>query len=127
MGDATSVDAERELQELRSSLLRDRPDPLRPDQGEEAFRQHKLLASAVHRASRLDARGSESETEAWVRYMSEHFPPSRNSPSDARLLFVDWRTSLLKDDTPGPRVSITHGQSFAHWGPRSGGEALHQP
>lgn len=47
--------------------------------------------------------------------MSEHFPPTRNRASDARLLFVDWRTSLLKDDTPGPRVPITHGQSFAHW------------
>lgn len=32
------------------------------------------------------------------------------------LLFVDWRTSLLKDDTPGHGCPITHGQSFAHWG-----------
>jgi hypothetical protein len=116
VGDAISAEAERELRELRSSLLRDRPNPLRPDQGEEAFRQHKLLASAIHRASRLDVRGSESETEAWVRYVSEHFPPSRNNPADARLLFVDWRTGLLKKDTPGPRVPITHGQSFARWG-----------
>jgi hypothetical protein len=106
---------EQALADLRSALLRTRPPALGPDQGDEAFRQHKLLASAVHRASRLDARSSESETDAWVRYVSDHFPPGRNHPNDARVLFADWRTSLLKDDSPGPRVPITHGQSHAHW------------
>jgi hypothetical protein len=110
-----TAEEERLLAELRAALLRARSPALRPDQGDEAFRQHKLLASAVHRASRLDALGSESETDAWVRYMSDHFPPGRNDPNDARLLFADWRTSLLKDDAPGPRVPVTHGQSHAHW------------
>ncbi len=110
-----AAEDERELAQLRTALLRARPPVLRPDQGEEAFHQHKLLATAVHRASRLDRRSSDSETDAWVRYMSEHFPPTRNDPSDARLLFGDWRTSLLKDDSPGSLVPITHGQSHAHW------------
>jgi hypothetical protein len=112
--DGTLPNDEHALNDLRSSLLRDRPAPLQPGQGTEAFRQHKLLASAIHRASRLDAHRSESETEAWVRYMTDHFPPGTNDASEARLLFDEWRTSLLKDDAPGPRVPITHGQSDAH-------------
>ena len=87
----------RELADMRDSLLRDRPSALLPTQGNEAFQQHKLLASAVHRASRLNGRKSDNETEAWVRYFDEHFPPARNDREDARTLFGDWRTSLLKD------------------------------
>jgi hypothetical protein len=97
------------LGDLREALLRSRPPTLEPGQGHEAFQQHKLLASAVHRAARLDQRGSESETDAWVRYLTEHFPPGRNDAADARLLFGQWRTPLLKDDTPGSGVVITHG------------------
>jgi hypothetical protein len=59
MAPVITAEEEQALAELRSALLRARPPALRPDQGDEAFRQHKLLASAVHRASRLDARGSE--------------------------------------------------------------------
>jgi hypothetical protein len=115
MAPVITAEEEHALAELRAALLRARPPALGPDQGDEAFRQHKLIASAVHRTSRLDARGSESETDAWVRYVSDHFPSGRNDPTDARLLFGDWRTSLLKEDSPGPRVPVTHGQSHAHW------------
>jgi hypothetical protein len=103
------------LAELRADLLRGRPHHLRPDEGEEAFRQHKLLATAVHRAAKLDQRKDETETNAWVRYIVQHYPVGRNNEADARLLFADWRTSLLKRDTPGPSTAITHGQSALHW------------
>jgi hypothetical protein len=69
----------------------------------------------VHRATRLDARSSESETDAWVRYLSTYFPAGRNDPRDARLLFTDWRCSLVKDQTLGPGIAATHGQSHVHW------------
>lgn len=115
MTDAIQAEDEHTLGDLRRSLLGARGPTLRPDQGNEAFEQHKLLASAVHRASRLDARGSDSETEAWVRYVTEHFPTGRNAPTDARLLFVEWRTRLLKDGTPGQAVLVTHGHAAAHW------------
>ncbi|MDQ4144164.1 MAG: hypothetical protein M3198_10565 [Actinomycetota bacterium] len=50
-----------------------------------------------------------------MRYLTAYFPPGKNDPADARLLFAEWRTDLLKDDTPGPSIVITHGQSHAHW------------
>jgi len=106
---------ELDLAALRDDLLRGGPGPLRSDEGEEAFQQHKLLSAAVHRAAKLDEQKSESETAAWVRYVTRHFPAGHNDADDARLLFGDWRTSLLKKDTPGPGVAITHGQSAIHW------------
>lgn len=109
----SSLDAA--LDRLRESLLYGRPPVLGFHQGDEAFQQHKLLASAVHRASRLDQRNSESETDAWVRYMLDHFPRGRNDSTDAKLLFEEWRCHLLKDSVPGPAVVITHGQSVVHW------------
>lgn len=115
MTKAANEQIDRELAALRNYLLRGRPRALRPDEGDEAFQQHKLLATAVHRAAKLDQQKAESETDAWVRYVTRHFPPGRNDADDARLLFGDWRTSLLKEDTPGPRVAITHGQSVIHW------------
>lgn len=115
MTDMISLEDEEALEELRRSLLRTRAPALGPDQGNEAFQQHKLLASAVQRTSRLDARKSDSETDAWVRYITGYFPAGRNDPADARLLFAEWRTRLLKDDAPGPAVPITHGQSVPHW------------
>lgn len=115
MTDAIAPEDEQALDDLRKSLLRARAPALRPGQGDEAFLQHKLLASAVHRASRLDRRNSDSETDAWVRYVTAYFPPGRNDPADARLLFAEWRTRLLKDDAPGSALPVTHGQSAAHW------------
>lgn len=112
-----SADVERELAQLAADLLRGRPEPLGPDQGAEAFQQHKLLATAVHRAAKLDQMKSESETDAWVRYVTSHFPKGRNDAEAARLLFADWRTSLLKADAPGPGVALAHGEqgSVLHW------------
>jgi hypothetical protein len=114
MIDAITHDDERALVDVRTRLLRDRPLALRPDQGNEAFRQHKVLASAVHHASRLNRRKADSETEAWERYFTDYFPPGRNDRNDARLLFGEWRTCLLKDDTPGERILVSHGQSGGH-------------
>jgi hypothetical protein len=106
---------EDELRSLRAQLLAHRSEPLEPSQGAEAFQQHKLLAATVHQASKLDARAHESETGAWLRYVTSHFPAQRNSEQDARVLWTDWRTSLLKHGAPGPSVLITHGQPAAHW------------
>lgn len=89
---------------------------LGPDEGVEAFRAHKLLASDVHRAAKLNAhKRDKTETEQWVRYITEHFPEPRNSEADARLLWTDWRIALLKRNTLGSGITITHGQSKAHW------------
>jgi hypothetical protein len=53
-----------------------------------------------------------SEGKGWGEFFTEHFP---RGDSDAELLWTDWRTRLLKDETPGSGVVITHGQGFAHW------------
>jgi hypothetical protein len=103
------------LDELRASLLRRRPPALGPEDGEEAFRQHQVLATAVHRAVKLIQGGSEGEGAAWIRYFVEFFPPGRNGREEARLLWRDWRTGLVKSETPGPRVKMSHGQSQVHW------------
>ncbi len=110
-----SASDESELNALLASLLKGRPPALSPGEGDEALQQHKLLAAAIHRASGLAAYGSESETDGWVRFVTEHFPEGKNDSADARRLFGDWRTSLLKKGTPGPRVLVTHGQSSTHW------------
>lgn len=107
-----------DLTQLQGALLSDRPRRW-PKRGETAFRQHKLLAAAVHRATKLAATGNK-EGEAWVRYFVEHFPGGRNDPDDARLLWKDWRTALLKQDSPGPGVGVTNGQSHAHWSREDG-------
>ena len=51
----------------------------------------------------------------WVRYITEHFPTDRNDATDAKTLWVDWRTSLLKRNAPGPGITVTHSQPHAHW------------
>jgi hypothetical protein len=86
---------EEELTALRGDLLRGRPRALGPEEGVEAFQQHKLLVAAVHRAAKLNQRKSESETDAWVRYISSHYPAGRNDPTDARL----------RSSAPGGRAS----------------------
>jgi hypothetical protein len=106
---------EEELRDLREQLLAHRPESLPPGQGAEAFQQHKLLATTVHQASKLDEHAHENETGAWLRYLTSYFPAPRNSESDARVLWTDWRTSLLKRGAPGAYVLVTHGQPAAHW------------
>lgn len=106
---------EEALQRLRVRLLSDRPPALQPEHGHLAFMSHVVLASVVHNATRLDQYGAESQTGAWVRYLTTYFPPGKNSEADARLLWTDWRTALLKKQAPGPGVLVTHGQSGVHW------------
>jgi hypothetical protein len=108
-------DIEHALGALSEHLLSRRPPPLGPDQGAEAFQQHKLLATTVHQATLLDARAHESQTGAWIRYFAKCFPHPRNGKGDAGVLWTDWRTSLLKNGAPGPRVLVSHGQPALHW------------
>jgi hypothetical protein len=103
------------LQAIREQLLSHRPPLLEPEQGAEAFQQHRLLATTVHQATLLDKRAVESQTGAWIRYFTDYFPAPRNGEADANLLWREWRTSLLKDGAPGERVLVTHGQPPAHW------------
>jgi len=103
------------LRQLRASLIDDAPAPLGPNEDDDAFKHHLLLAMAVHRASRLDRRNKETDTSAWTRYLTDHFPAGRNGAAEARLLFDDWRCALLKDRAPGPGIVVTHGQPHVHW------------
>ena len=104
-----------EFDQMKASLLSGHPAVFGPD-GAAAMQQHKLLASDVHRAAKLNAHRSDlKEGKQWVRYVTEHFPEGHNDPDDANALWTDWRTSLLKRNTVGPRITITHGQSHAHW------------
>jgi hypothetical protein len=101
-----------ELDDLRASLLRGRPRELGPDEGDEAFERHILLAVRIHRAARLNQRNLDTEGAGWRRYFVEYFPDGRNWPADADFLWDKWRVGLLKDELPH---GITHGQSGAHW------------
>ena len=103
-----------ELESLRGSLLRNLRRELGPQEGLEAFECHILLAVRIHRAAGLDARESRSGGQAWRRYVVEYFPPGRNARSDADFLWTEWRTRLVKHESPR---GITHGQSHAHWLP----------
>jgi hypothetical protein len=83
----TTAEDERALSDLRRRLLQHRPPPLGPDEGGEAFQQHKLFAQAVHQAARLDERGLDSQTGGWIRYMTGYFPAPRNGEADAPRLY----------------------------------------
>lgn len=76
---------------------------------------HVLLASVVHNAARLNQHAADSQTGAWIRYVTSYFPAGRNSEQDGRLLWTDWRTDLLKKQAPGPAIVVTHRQSHVHW------------
>lgn len=68
----------------------------------------------IHRAVKLTQRGP-GEGKAWVRYFVDFFPAGRNGEAEAKTLWEHWRTRLLKEGTPGPRVALAHGQSHIHW------------
>jgi hypothetical protein len=103
-----------DLTALRDSLLHNLRRPLGPKDGDEAFDRHILLAVRIHRAAGLNARASDREGQAWTRYFASYFPEGRNSPEDAAFLWKEWRTRLLKHESPR---GIAHGQSGAHWYP----------
>jgi hypothetical protein len=112
-----SAEDDRALTELRTSLLGARPRPLGADEGEAAFQQHKILASEIHRAALLDRMSSETEGEAFVRYIRSHFPTRKRTRRDARLLWKEWRCALIKADSPRSEITVSHGQekSKIHW------------
>jgi hypothetical protein len=100
-----------ELSQLREELLRRLDVPVPPDQGEEAFERHQLLAIRFHRAARLNA-PQLGDRRGWIRYFVEHFPRGANH---ADRLWSYWRLPLLKDELPGPQVVIAQAQPFGHW------------
>ena len=118
MTDLTRED-EHALDALRASLLRRSRPEFGPDQGDDAYDQHMLLAAAVHRAACLFRKGGDGET--WRKYVTKFFPEGRNGAEDAHALWVGWRTSLVKDGQPV--VPITHGQPRLHW-KREGGRPV---
>jgi hypothetical protein len=108
-----------DLPELKASLLRDLGVELRSDQGDQAFERHQLLAIRFNRAARLNRRKSDQrDGTIWNRYFDEHFP---RGVEHADLLWNEWRVPLLKDETPGKGVAISHGQPELHWQIMSGG------
>jgi hypothetical protein len=104
------------LDALKTSLLhRLRPDvQLGADEGDEAFDRHLLLAARVHRAARLNQRGTR-EGDGWRQFIEAYFPSGRNGRADADRLWKKWRVGLLKDYVPLDGVAVTHGQPEAHW------------
>jgi|SRR5581483_7727370 len=111
--DETALDA------MRASLLRRGRPELGPEQGDQAYDRHLLLATDVLRAARLYRGGGDGET--WCKYVTAFFPDGRNGAEDAKTLWLYWRTSLLKSGQP--IVPITHGQSWLHW-QREGGRPV---
>lgn len=99
------------LENLRETLLRGLRVELGPDQGFEAFERHLLLASRFHHAAKLNA-PEQGERAAWRQYFGEHFP---RGEEHALLLWESWRNTLLKEETPGSGVLISHGQPHGHW------------
>lgn len=101
-----------DLTKLRESLLRKLRVNLGPGQDNDAFERHQLLAIRFHRAARLNLPNAPSETTGWVQYLEEHFPKGKEH---AERLWIYWRISLLKNECPGSRVVISHGQPHFHW------------
>lgn len=104
------MEPESGLVDLRSSLLRNLRRDLGPEDGDEAFDRHILLAVRIHRAASLDR--AKADGEAWRQYFIKYFPAGHNSHADAQYLWREWRTRLLKHESPR---GITHGQPHAHW------------
>jgi hypothetical protein len=104
-----------ELKAIRQSLLRRLRVPVGPEDGEEAFERHILLAVRFHKAAGLNQTIG-GEGRGWCQYFDEHFPKGAlwNS-GDAQILWEDWRVGLLKWETPKSRIAVTHGQPEAHW------------
>ena len=70
----------------------------------------------VHRAVLLNQAGkNKTQEDHWVDFVTAYFPTGRNGPDEARLLWKEWRTALVKNEPGG--VSLTHGRPAAHWTP----------
>jgi hypothetical protein len=103
---------EQELRALRAALLLGmRVEIPSVNPGYAAFERHQLLAIRFHRASRLNA-PELSERKGWLQYFDEHFP---RGGAHGLILWEDWRGRLVKDEFPGKRVTVSHGQPHAHW------------
>jgi hypothetical protein len=101
-----------ELEALREALMFGlRVDLPSVNPGYAAFERHQLLAIRFHRASRLNAPGA-TERQGWLQYFDEHFPRGR---AHGLRLWEDWRGRLVKDEFPGKRVAVSHGQPHLHW------------
>lgn len=102
------------LEELRDTLVAGlRPSRrLRLRDGELAFQHHQLLAIRFQAAARLNGRGKVNGRERWATYFREHFP---RGDTHAQLLWVRWRTPLLKHEAVGPGVIVAYGRPDAHW------------
>lgn len=61
--------------------------------------------------------GDERQGDGWVRFLTTYFPQGHDNEGDARLLWNDWRTGLVKDRAPQVGVSLTHGHPEQHWKP----------
>ena len=102
------------LADLRGSLLGARPGQLAPHEGEQAFQQHKILASEIHRAALLDKQGVETEREAWVRYIRTYFPVRKRT---RRMRGVSPGASRIRSSSTMIRFPSrsTIGRSFARY------------
>ncbi len=60
----------------------------------------------VHRAARLNQTVS-GEGNGWTQFVTDYFPVGRNSEDDAKLLWVDWRVGLVKEETPYGGIALS--------------------
>lgn len=111
------ADADPKLDGLRASLVEGRPRQYgdSEEEGLLAFKAHKPLAGAILRAGLLSKTSSYGEGDAFRAFIESYHPSGRNGAKEAAVLWKDWRTSMLKKDTPGPLVGLTHGRKPGHW------------
>lgn len=95
------------LAKIRGQLV----DRLQPE-GLLGLDGHILVALRFHRLVRLTkVRKKEGDGAAWEAFFAAHVP---NLAAHGRTLWADWRTKLIKDDTPGTLVAIGEGDPRSH-------------
>lgn len=111
------ADADPKLDGLRASLVEGRPRQYgdSEEEGLLAFKAHKPLAETILRAGLLNKTGSDGEGDAFRAFIEDYHPSGRNGSKEAAVLWKDWRTSMLKKNTPGDRVGLSHGRKPGHW------------
>ena len=96
------------LAQLRRQLI----ERLPPSVDFPGIEKHRLLARSFHRLVRLPQRDPDDrQGKAWIVFF-ERFVPHLGV--HGRLLWNQWRTPLLKDDGPGPRIIIGEREPTAH-------------